>query len=235
MTLSELKAVSAAAIAELVRERQAARQAAVEKAIGRAGIPERFQRHSFADYAVGRAAQRRALGLARQYADNFATVRARGNCLLLIGAPGTGKTHLACAVLRQVLAAGYSGLFITVSEALRLIRATYPPGARQSEVEVFETLTSPDLLVLDEVGVAIGNDGKRRAMLFDVLNARYGAMRPTVLVGNLTAAGLETVLGERIVERLTDIGSITIAFTWPSYRRPQRAKDQAGSQLGEER
>ena len=219
LSLSELQAVSRAAIAELGRERQAARQAAIERAVGRAGIPRRFLHHSFEDYAADSEAQLRALTLAREYAAGFALIRERGNCLLLVGGPGTGKTHLACAILSQVIADGYSGLFLTVSEGLRLIRSTYSPSASQNEVQVFETLTSPDLLVLDEVGVAIGNELTRRAMLFDVLNTRYGQMRPTVLIGNLTAAEMEAYLGERIMERLMDLGSIMVPFTWSSHRR----------------
>jgi DNA replication protein DnaC len=219
MSLSELREVSRAANAELARERRAARQAAMESAIGRAGIPRRFRQHSFDDYVANGEAQLRALTLSREYAANFAAIRERGNCLLLVGGPGTGKTHLACAILGQVITAGHSGLFLTVSEGLRLIRSTYSPGASQNEAQVFETLTSPDLLVLDEVGVAIGNDAKRRAMLFDVLNARYGEMRPTILIGNLTAAEMEQYLGERIMERLMDLGSIMVPFTWSSYRR----------------
>jgi DNA replication protein DnaC len=56
-------------------------------------------------------------------------------------------------------------------------------------------------------------------MLFDVLNDRYGELRPTILIGNLTAAELERYLGERIMERLMDLGSITVPFTWSSHRR----------------
>ena len=219
VTRSELEAASRAAMAELSRERRAARQAAMERAIGRAGIPRRFRHHSFDDYVANDEAQLRALTLAREYAANFAAIRERGNCLLLVGGPGTGKTHLACAILGQVITAGHSGLFLTVSEGLRLIRSTYSPGASQNEAQVFETLTGPDLLVLDEVGVGIGNDAKRRAMLFDVLNARYGEMRPTILIGNLTAAEMEDYLGERIMERLMDLGSIMVPFTWSSHRR----------------
>ena len=218
-TPSELEAARQAALAELSRERRAARQAAMERAIGRAGIPRRFRDRSFDAYVADGEAQRRALTLAREYAANFAAIRERGDCLLLVGGPGTGKTHLACAILREVISAGHSGLFLTVSEGLRLIRSTYSPGSSQSEAQVFEALTSPDLLVLDEVGVAIGNETKRRAMLFDVLNARYGEMRPTILIGNLTAAEMEHYLGERIMERLMDLGSIMVPFTWSSYRR----------------
>jgi DNA replication protein DnaC len=56
-------------------------------------------------------------------------------------------------------------------------------------------------------------------MLFDVLNDRYGELRPTILIGNLTAAEMEAYLGERIMERLMDLGSITVPFTWSSHRR----------------
>jgi DNA replication protein DnaC len=217
MSLSELRALSHKAVAELAQERRATRQAAVERAVGRAGIPRRFRSHSFVDYQADSVEQLRALTLAQDYAANFAAVRERGNCLLLVGGPGTGKTHLACAILSRVIGDGYSGLFLTVSEGLRLIRSTYSAGADRTEIQVFEMLTSPDLLVLDEVGVAIGNETTRRAMLFDVPNARYGEMRPTILIGNLTAAEMENYLGERIMDRLLELGSATVPFTWPSH------------------
>jgi len=44
-------------------------------------------------------------------------------------------------------------------------------------------------------------------------------MHPTILIGNLTAAELESYLGECIMERLMDLGSIMVPFTWPSHRR----------------
>jgi DNA replication protein DnaC len=219
MTKSELEAVSRAAAAELAGERRAARQAAVDRAVGRAGVPARFRDHRIEDFVAEGEAQLRALTLAQEYAANFPAIRARGNCLLLLGAPGTGKTHLACAILAQVIQAGYTGLFLSVSEALRRIRATDSPGASQTEVEVFALLTTPDLLVLDEVGVAIGDEAKRRAILFDVLNARYNELRPTILIGNLTATELAGYLGERTMERLSESGSALVAFTWASYRR----------------
>ena len=213
-----MRALSRQAVAELAQERRATRQAAVERAIGRAGIPRRFRSHSFGDYRADSVEQLRALTLAQDYAANFAAVREKGNCLLLVGGPGTGKTHLACAILSRIIRDGYSGLFLTISEGLRLIRSTYSPGAERTEIQVFEMLTSPDLLVLDEVGVAIGNETTRRAMLFDVLNARYGELRPTILIGNLTAAKMEAYLGERIIDRLLELGSATVPFTWPSHR-----------------
>jgi DNA replication protein DnaC len=80
-------------------------------------------------------------------------------------------------------------------------------------------LTDPDLLVLDEVGLTIGSDDKRRAMLFDVLDTRYANLRATILIGNLTDEEMERYLGERIMDRLCEGDSAVVSFTWPSFRR----------------
>jgi DNA replication protein DnaC len=156
----------------------------------------------------------------RGYAERFTAVREAGHCLVLVGGPGTGKTHLACAILAAVIRTGQTGLFVTVSQALRLIRDAYAPRAECSEAEAFALLTEPDLLVLDEVGVAIGGADKRRAMLFDVLGTRYAEQRPTVLIGNLTEVEMKAYLGERLWDRIMEQGSALVAFTWTSHRRP---------------
>ena len=217
--LEELEAVSRAAVAELEQARRTSAQATLEKALGRAGIPRRFIGRGFDAYQATGEDQRRALTLCRQYAAAFPRNRVEGNCLLLVGGPGTGKTHLACAILQAVIRKGYTGFFTSVSEALRTIRDAYSPQAERSERETFGLYVTPDLLVLDEVGVAIGDGEKRRAMLFDLINARYGEVKPTVLIGNLTVQELERYLGERILDRLRESGGVTVPFTWSSYRR----------------
>lgn len=217
--LAKLEAASRPDHCRLAAERLANRQAQLDSAIGRACIPPRFTRKAFDGYQAATKDQTRALNLCRRYAEDFRRVLRQGNNLLLVGAPGTGKTHLACAVLHQVMSQGHSGLFTGMSEALRMIRSTYSPGAKITEEEAFQLYTKPDLLVIDEVGVAIGDDEKRRAMLFDLLNNRYGEVRPTVLIGNLTAEELEQYLGERVMDRLLEDGGLLVPFTWESYRR----------------
>ena len=103
-------------------------------------------------------------------------------------AAGPGQTHLACAILSRVIADGYSGPCVTVSEAPRLIRSAELPGASQTEGQAFDRLFEPDLWVLDEVGVVTDDEGPQHALLFDVLNARCGKMRPTIRIGRLSVA-----------------------------------------------
>ena len=52
-----------------------------------------------------------------------------------------------------------------------------------------------------------------------MLDTRYAEMRPTVLIGNLSVPEMEAYLGERIMDRLSELGSATVLFTWPSHRR----------------
>ena len=57
--------------------------------------------------------------------------------LLLEGQPGVGKTHLAVAVLKQVIqTTGARGLFYDTRDLLRVIRSTYDPSIRTTELEV---------------------------------------------------------------------------------------------------
>lgn len=205
---------------EEVRKQQAkARQARIEKAIGKAGIPERFRNRDFDGYQATMPKQEHALRVVQEYARRFSDIRKSGTNLILVGSPGTGKSHLAAAALRELIAAGYTGLFIAMSEALRRIRGTYAPRATQTETEVYEALIGPDLLALDEVGVAIGDEEKRRTMMFDIINGRYAAMRPTIIMANMEATELEAYLGERAMDRLMEGGGAIVPFMWESYRR----------------
>ena len=60
-----------------------------------AGIPRRGFECSFDNFVVTTEEQKKALGTARSFAENFDSVLKTGSNLLFCGSPGTGKTHLA--------------------------------------------------------------------------------------------------------------------------------------------
>lgn len=200
-------------------ERRNCDQQKLEALINRAGIPKRYVNKSFDDFCADTEGKQFARDMCQRYADQFEDVLAWGRCMILTGTSGTGKTHLSCAILKRVVEAGYTGLFLTQAEMLRTIRATYSPASKLTEVEVFNRYLSADLLILDEIGVSIGSELTREALIFEVINGRSQAMKPTVILGNLNPKQMEEYLGDRIWDRIQEHRGPLITFDWESYRR----------------
>lgn len=53
--------------------------------------------------------------------------------------------------------------------------------------------------------------------MFEILNGRYQELRPTILISNLNTDALESLLGQRIMDRYRECGSV-LAFDWQSHR-----------------
>lgn len=189
----------------------------IEALYQRSGIPLRFQSRTFEGYEAKGEGQERALRLSRAYADQWTLMRERGTCLIFSGSPGTGKTHLACAIANAVIKQGSSALFTTVSDALRTIKRAYGKDALTSEHDAINELVGPALLILDEVGMAYDTDHSK-TLIFDLMNKRYEGMKPTLLLTNLDAAALREHLGDRITDRLREGGGKLISFAWDSHR-----------------
>ena len=151
---------------------------------------------------------------------NIARVREfekiRRGFLVLLGDLGTGKTHLAVAVLRSFK----SGFFVKQSELLRRLRQTYRDRAA---IDPVDEAQGAACLVLDEVGMSAGGRDEL-PLLHDVLDYRHGNMKPTILTGNVTFDGLRAVIGERMADRLRESAFDVLNFGGQSNRREARAK-----------
>ncbi|HEJ3062523.1 TPA: ATP-binding protein [Pseudomonas aeruginosa] len=200
-------------------ERQQAARLRLEQRLAGAMIPERFVSKSFENYATENAAQEKAKADLQHYANSFVEVLAVGRCLILAGGVGTGKTHLACAVANVIVGKGHSALFRTVQQVIRHVRSAWRASDRTEEEAIAE-LVAPDLLILDEVGVQYGTEGEQ-VTLFDVMNARYSAGKPSIVITNLTIAEAEQYLGIRVMDRLRENGGKAVKFDWKSARTKQ--------------
>lgn len=86
--------------------------------------------------------QRRALTMAKSYAQNFGSGFAS---FVFSGAPGTGKNHLAAAIGNHLLAGGRSVLVVTIPDLMLRVRECYDDG--QSEASLLDDLCRVDLLI----------------------------------------------------------------------------------------
>lgn len=219
IALAEERKAKAAEAAERARRN-------LEKQIASAAIPERFIGRTFENFKASTTEQKAVLVAAMQYVDNFPEHLKRGEGLIFGGLPGTGKSHLAAAILQAVLPL-HVGLYTTCMSMIREVRATWRKASDKSESEVLAIYGGVDLLVLDEIGVQYGTDGEQ-TIIFDVLDRRYRDLKPTILLTNQDAKGLKQYIGERCFDRLRE-SSRWHTFGWESYRAQARKDSYAST------
>lgn len=210
------------AAAEAARKADRAAEIAradMEARLEQVAIPARFLGKTLDNFHADTDPQKYALTVARDYLENFPVYAKRGEGLVLSGMPGTGKSHLAGAILQGLLP-GRVGLYTTCMNIIRAVRGTWRKDSERSESEVLGIYRSVPLLVVDEIGVQYGTDGEQ-TILFDVLDGRYREMQPSILLTNQDRAGLKQFIGERAYDRLTET-SRWIPFDWPSHRLQAR-------------
>ncbi len=118
--------------------------------------------------------------------------------LILSGASGCGKTHMAAAIANYRLQQGQQVFFMVVPDLLDHLRTTFGPSSDIAYDELFERVRNVALLVLDDLGSQSSTPWAEEK-LFQILNHRFNAELPTVV----TAINLEE-LDDRLVARLRD-------------------------------
>ena len=146
--------------------------------------------------------------------------------LLLEGAYGCGKTHLAAAIANAAVQRGVPTLFITVPDLLDSLRFAY--GNPETTFEArFEEIRNADLLVMDDFGTQNATAWAQEK-LFQIINYRYVNKLPTVITTNLILDEIES----RIRSRLQDSDYVQhIRIFAPDYRRPKETSNPGISML----
>ena len=151
------------------------------------------------------------------YLEAFDAVRKVGGNIVFCGAEGTGKTLLACTMLRSlILEQGISGRYATAGDFLRRVKESYGNARAASEYTLVRELSGVGFLVLDEVGKSRGCKYEIDT-LFDIINARYNALLPTLAITNLNLQSLAEFMGPYVFGRLRQNG-LFCRFDWGSRR-----------------
>jgi DNA replication protein DnaC len=146
--------------------------------------------------------------------------------LLLEGAYGCGKTHLAAAIANACVQKGVPTLFITVPDLLDSLRFAFADPETTFEAR-FEEIRNADLLIMDDFGTQNATPWAQEK-LFQIINYRYINKLPTVITTNLILDEIES----RIRSRLQDADFVRhIRIIAPDYRRPKETSNPGISML----
>lgn len=162
------------------------------------------------------AEQKAVRGAVRRFRD-FIVSENTWAALVFTGQTGTGKTWLASelgeALIRNL---GMSVRYVTAQGIVSEIQASYGKEGKSEEGEI-ERFVRYDLLVIDEADVK--RDNPNAALLFtEVINRRYLAGKPVVVITNQAMERLEQYVGDRVFSRLHE-NSFVCSFDWPDFRK----------------
>jgi DNA replication protein DnaC len=117
--------------------------------------------------------------------------------LVLVGASGCGKTHVAAAIANRCIESGIPALFVVVPDLLDHLRAAYKPDAEIAYDDLFEQVRNAPVLVLDDLGTQSATPWAEEK-LFQIMNHRYNARLPTVVTTNVPLSKFDDRLRTRL-------------------------------------
>jgi hypothetical protein len=193
----------------IVLERERRLQEEALRINHRETVPERFFKESIDTYKVDDNEKYNALSKARIF---IKAVKYRQfQTLIILGNVGTGKTHLACGIIRKC-----GGLYRLASSIVEEIRRAKSFRNTETEADILYKYGQESLLIIDEIGRS-SSATDEQYMIYQIINERYNRRKPTVLISNQTKKDFLQYVGIATADRLTESAEV-VELTGKSYR-----------------
>jgi len=190
--------------------------------LDQARIPRRYEHCAFENFDIrkdpntGQAnpSLERARLLAERFVDEYPTDFG----LLFLGPTGVGKTHLAVAVLRElVLRKSVECLFYDFRDLLKEIQDSYNPVSQTSELRILQPVLDVEVLVLDELAAINPSDWVKET-LAHIINSRYNQKKVTLITTTLpfaetaARAGVRKPSGDEVANVERSLGQLGVTL-----------------------
>lgn len=150
-----------------------------------------------------------------------------GQSIFLTGKCGTGKTHIAVALMME-----WGKKFVKLDESNpygKPVLPTFLPSVeffmqlkdtfgeqKTSEQDIVDLYDKSPLLVIDDVGSEKISDWSRQ-MFYVLIDRRYRYQRQTIITSNLTLRQVSELIDDRIASRIVGMGAV-IELKGEDYR-----------------
>lgn len=175
------------------------------------GMPERFEQKGFDDYTPKDDVARNIVVLAKLYADEIKERKGQG--LLFIGDPGSGKTHLAIATMKAINEKypTTEQMFGNITDVIHRVKRSFNnAGYDGDDRSIIERMSSVRLLCIDDLGKEYSTKWTD-SIFYDVVNKRYNDLLRTIFTTNLTPEQLRKRYDPAIVSRMFEM-SVLLDF-----------------------
>lgn len=206
--------------------------------IARANIPYRYcncNLNNYRPYPENEESFQRVI----KYLSTYEELESRGKWLIMIGDYGTGKTHLAVAILKKIcyeyarwsvnkykefplaIVRGQINtrpvLFVKTPELLEKIRSSYE-YKEINENDLLNEFKQKKFLVIDDLGSEKPSEWQQEK-LYSILDYRYSNLRSTVITSNYDLNELIMRIGQRVVDRIQEAaGEFITGWKGESFR-----------------
>jgi DNA replication protein DnaC len=145
--------------------------------------------------------------------------------VLIFGNPGSGKTHVACAIGQELIRSGRRVMFATCGLMVQDLLA----AKRDLKLRgFFKKISRYEVVILDDIGY-VQYSREEMEVLFNLLAERY-ERGSVVLTSNLPFSGWESIFKDPMttaaaIDRLVH-HSVILELNIPSYRAEQAKKSR---------
>lgn len=195
-----------------------------------ANIPPLYRQATFENFStqpdnpVAQQILQRAVTTAASYAREY-PFGTKKQGLMFIGDPGTGKTHLAVAVMKRLISRGFECVFFDYQNLLERIRSSYDQASGAAQREAYQTALDCEVLVLDDLGAHRVTDWVEDTVT-SLITYRYNNNKPLITTTNLR----DSEAGDSI---MTGSGGSPGAGSDSRYYLTERIGSRARSRLFE--
>lgn len=194
-------------------------------------IGERYRNARF-ETATITDSNRIAFTKCANYAKHYEEMMRQNIGLYIYGDNSSGKTYLTACLCNELIWNGAECIYTNLAYILSSIRSSYDKNG-MGECRLLQQLQRYDFVFIDDLGKEfLGREFNAASSkwaeekLFEILNARYNAKKPTIFSSNYSLKELASLLNldNAILARIDEMATRVIKLEGDDFRKIEREK-----------